>query len=261
MDLPINQIICGDCVEVMKTFPDLSVDLVVTSPPYNLQKEYELWRSESQYLSFVKTVLTEIYRVLKVAGRVCWNVPNQIRLNRDGKLWSPMIKTATLLEQLKFKFFDVVIWDQGYSDSATAWGSWKSASAPFIRHQCESILVFYKIKWKKRFGVSDLATKEFMQLTKSELWKISPETNRLHPAPFPEELAKSCIKLFSFVDDVILDPFVGSGTTCAVAKKLRRRWVGVDVQEEYVRMAKERLKSLSEPLEKFCLEQTAVNRS
>lgn len=250
--LPLNQILCGDCVEVMKTFPSLSVDLVVTSPPYNLQKEYEKRNSEHQYLEFIEGTLKEVYRVLKLGGRVCWNVPNQIRLNRDGKLWSPMIKTANVLEKLNFKFFDIIIWNQNYSDSATAWGSWKSPSAPFIRHQCESVLVFYKINWKKKGHRSDLTAKEFMQLTKSELWSISPETIRTHPAPFPEELPKRCIKLFSYLNDVILDPFVGSGTTCVVAQKNGRRWIGIDNEKEYVEMAKKRIMSkCSHRLESF----------
>jgi len=252
MSLPINQVICGDCVEIMKAFPDLSVDLVVTSPPYNLQKEYESRNSEQQYLSFIEEALNQIYRILKLGGRVCWNVPNQIRLNRDGKLWSPMIKTANLFEKTNFKFFDIIIWNQKYSDSATAWGSWKSPSAPFIRHQCESILVFYKIKWKKRGRQSDLGTKEFMQLTKSELWSISPEGKRLHPAPFPEELPRRCIKLFSYIGDVVLDPFVGSGTTLVVAQKLGRKWIGVDIKPEYIEMTKKRLmRECSQRLEKF----------
>jgi site-specific DNA-methyltransferase (adenine-specific) len=149
--------------------------------------EYEEKLSMDNYLDFIKSVLEECYRVLKRGGRICWNVPNQIRVGRDGALWPPAIKTAGLMEKTGFSFFDFIIWDQGYSDSATAWGSWCSPSAPFIRHQTEAILVFYKDVWKiQHKGKTDLTKKEFMSLTKGELWRMNPERRRAHPAPFPE---------------------------------------------------------------------------
>ena len=249
MSLSLNQIVCGDAFEVLKGFPSESIDLVITSPPYNLTKEYEEKLSEQKYSEFISNVLNELYRVLKIDGRICWNVPNQIRLNRDGKLWSPLIKTANIMESKNLKFFDIIIWNQCYSDSATAWGSWKSPSAPFIRHQCESILVFYKIRWKKRGDKTDLTPIDFMKLTKSELWDISPETNRIHPAPFPEEIPLRCIKLFSFLEDIILDPFVGSGTTCFMARKLCRNYIGIDLNPAYVEMARKRIAQIPERID------------
>lgn len=202
--------------------------------------EYEQKQTKEEYLTFIERVLRGCYHVLAAGGRICWNVPNQIRVGRDGELWSPSIKTAELMEKTGFKFFDFLIWNQMYSDSATAWGSWCSPSAPFIRHQTEAILVFCKDVWKiQHKGKSDLEPKEFMSLTKSELWDIRPaKASQVgHPAPFPEELPKRCIKLFSYVGDVVLDPFTGSGTTLKAAEDLGREWIGIEKEQSYINLA------------------------
>jgi len=237
---PFYRLIQGDCLKVLPTLEAESIDLLVTSPPYNLQKEYEQSLSEKEYLQFINTVLEESYRILRTSGRVCWNVPNQIRIHRDGDLWSPLVKTANLMEQVGFKFFDILLWNQNFSDSATAWGSWKSPSSPFIRHQCESILVFYKKTWKMKGVGSDLTTLDFMRLTKSELWTMRPETDRTHPAPFPLELPKRCIKLFSYLDSVILDPFLGSGTTMKACQDLKRSCIGIEIEPKYCDIVRKR---------------------
>ena len=147
------------------------------------------------------------------------------------------------MEGCGFSFFDLIIWNQYYSDSATAWGSWKSPSAPFVRHQLQAILVFYKDKWKiQHSGETDLTKSEFMSLTKSELWNFSPESAKKigHPAPFPEELPRRCMRLFSYIGDTILDPFVGSGTTIKVAQDLKRNCIGIEVNPKYCSLIKSR---------------------
>ena len=236
-------IYCSDCRSILPSIPDKSIDLVLTSPPYNLEKEYEARLTEKEYLDFVTVVLTKIYSCLASAGRVLWNVPNQIRIARDGNLWSPSIKTALIMEKVGFRFFDMIQWNQRYSDSATVWGSWLSPSAPFIRHQLEAILVFYKEVWKlQQKGESDLDPRQFMSLTKSELWDISPAVRNGHPAPYPEELVWKCLKLFSYKNALILDPFLGSGTTAYCVKKLGRKCIGIEIEEKYCRIAVERLR-------------------
>lgn len=230
----------GDCLDMFKQIPDNSIHIIVTSPPYNLQMEYEQKLTKEEYLIFIEQVLRECYRVLVHSGRICWNVMNQIRVGRDGELWSPSIKMSEIMEKIGFRFFDFIHWDQGYSDSATAWGSWLSPSAPFIRHQTEAILVLYKGQWKlNRKGAADLTAKEFMTWTKSELWSIQPaKASQVgHPAPFPEELAERCIRLFSYVGDVVCDPFAGSGTTLAMAEKWNRLWVGAEKNPNYISLA------------------------
>lgn len=248
--LELNKIYCMDCIEGMKQMLDKSVDIIITSPPYNLQKEYEEKLSKHQYMDFIYDVLRECSRVLKTSGRICWNVPNQIRIGCDGELWSPSISTGHIMENCALSFFDMIIWNQGYSDCATAWGSWNSPSAPFIRHQTESILIYYKGVWKKEDkGKTDLNPREFMQLTKGEMWTIKPEKDRTHPAPYPLLIPERLLKLFSYVDDIVLDPFMGSGTTAVACKRLRRRYIGFDVNQSYVEYANKRLKNCPEKLE------------
>lgn len=235
-------IYCADNRDILPLIPEKSVDLVVTSPPYNLEMEYEQSLTEQEYLDFINQVLIELHRTLCEGGRILWNVPNQIRVARNGHLWSPSIKTAGLLEKVGMQFFDIILWNQCYSDSATAWGSWLSPSAPFIRHQLEAVLVFYKEQWKLQHGNgTDLEPQQFMSLTKSELWDISPAKRNGHPCPYPEELAWKCMKLFSYQSSFILDPFLGSGTTAYCTKKLGRKCIGIEISEKYCEIAAKRL--------------------
>ncbi len=233
----------GDCLEVLPTLESESVDLVVTSPPYNLGMDYEKKLLEENYFTFIEQTLKEIYRVLKPSGRICWNIIHQCRWGKDGDIYPMARKHANKLEDAGFRFFDHLIWNQGYSDSATAWGSWLSPSAPFIRHKTEAILVFYKDEWKLRDkGETDLTKKEFMSWTNNEVWEIQPESAKRigHPAPYPEEFVYRCVKLFSYVDSVILDPFLGSGTTMKVCQDNNRSCIGIEKFEEYIPLIKKR---------------------
>lgn len=238
----MNHILQGDCIEVMKKMPSNSIDLIVTSPPYNLGKEYEQDLSLSEYLDFLQTVLRECYRVLKFGGRICWNVMNQIfRCKNIAGIWSPSFESANLMQKIGFKFFDYLIWYQGYSSkrAETVYGSPRS---PFLNHRTEALLVFFKGTWKRQEqGKINITPAEYRELSKSEIWCVEPESDRTHPAPFPLELPRRCIKLFTFVDDVVLDPFAGSGTTCLAAESLGRKWIGIEKEERYCKMARERL--------------------
>lgn len=169
------------------------------------------------------------------------------------------------LNGLKIK--NNIIWDQLNSETETGWGSWKSPSAPHIRNQTENIIVGYKNQWKKlSIGKSDLTAQEFTRWT-LDSWKINPERNRDHPAPYPEELAKRCIKLFSYIDDLVVDPFNGSGTTCVAAKKFGRQFIGIDLNAEYCKYAQKRVANIPEKLEIFLnngeckMNQKSLNRN
>ena len=246
MSLPINQIICGDCIEVIKTFPDESIDLVVTSPPYNIGKEYEeRILTNKEYYNLIFESFLSIKRILKKDGRICFNVP--FSMNRRGQIFYIFPIVLKAFQDSSLNIRDLIIWDQMYSGSNTAWGSWKSPSSPWLRHLTELILLGYKSIWKKeKKGKSDLETKEFMGWTLDK-WRFSANTGlrKKHPTAFPEELPIRCIKLFSYIDDIILDPFVGSGTTCVVAQKLGRRWIGIDVSSEYCNIARQRLSEIN----------------
>jgi len=238
----VNRIICGDCLEVLKWMPDECVDIVITSPPYNAGKEYERRLSEEEYTSFLADVFTNLKRVLKPDGRFCWNVPYQMRLSGVGEPFSPWECSMKAIRKVGLKFRDNITWNQLHSDNDTAWGSWMSASAPWLRHMTEAIIIGYKKSWKKlKRGESDITRDEFLKFV-LDLWSIPTASRNVgHPCPFPEELAYRCIKLFSYVRDIILDPFCGSGTTCLVAIRLNRCFIGIDIKPEYVRISKKRV--------------------
>jgi DNA modification methylase len=251
--MQVNRIIQGDCLEIMSTFPDCFVDLIVTSPPYNAGKEYENILTEKEYCDFINPIVAEMSRVLKTDGRFAINVVFNInRVEQEGKsVLFPFLSWIDAIRENKLNLKENIIWDQQNSGCETAWGSWKSASAPHIRHMTENILIGYKNQWNKiKKGLSDLTTSEFMKYTLDK-WRFSCETNRFHPAPFPEELAKRCVKLLSFMGDVVLDPFCGAGTTCVVAKKFGRRYIGIDLNRKYCDRAIKRVTNVAVKLERF----------
>ena len=239
----LDKIILGDARDVLKELPDNCVHLVVTSPPYNVGKEYDEDLTLGEYLDFIEEVMREVYRVLVWGGRVCFNVANLGR--------RPYIALHAYLierfERIGFLMRGEIIWDKGeaVSGASTAWGSWCSATNPILRDQHEYIVVLSKGSFRRENRMrreSTISRDEFLEFTRS-VWRFPPESAKRigHPAPFPEELPYRCIQLYTFEGDVVLDPFVGSGTTCVVALRTGRHFIGIDVNEEYVRMARERV--------------------
>ena len=239
----LDRVVVGDAREVLRGLPDNSVHLMVTSPPYNVGKEYDEDLTLGEYLDFIEEVMREVYRVLVWGGRVCFNVANLGR-----KPYIPL--HAYLIERFErigFLMRGEIIWDKGdaVSGSSTAWGTWMSAVNPTLRDQHEYIIVMSKGDFKRRRppGRRDTITREeFLEFTRS-VWRFPPESARRvgHPAPFPVELPYRCIQLYTFEGDVVLDPFAGSGTTCLAAAKTRRHYICIDINEEYARLARERL--------------------
>lgn len=239
----LDKVILGDAREVLKKLPDSSVHLMVTSPPYNVGKEYDEDLTLGEYLDFIEEVMREVYRVLVWGGRACFNVANLGR--------RPYIPLHAYLihrfEEIGFLMRGEIIWDKGdaVSGSSTAWGTWMSAVNPILRDQHEYIIVLSKGGFKRvgSPGKEDTITREeFLEFTRS-VWRFPPESAKRvgHPAPFPEELPYRCIQLYTFRDDVVLDPFAGSGTTCVAALRAGRHYICVDNNEKYVRIARERL--------------------
>ncbi|MCB2210176.1 site-specific DNA-methyltransferase [bacterium] len=239
----LDRILCQSS-ESMDALPDSSIHLMVTSPPYNAQKEYDEDLSLDDYLDLLGRVWAETYRVLVPGGRVCINVANLGR-----KPYLPLHSfIIDQLVQIGFLMRGEVIWNKAASASpSTAWGSWLSASNPVLRDVHEYILVFSKSSFKRPKGDREntIAKADFLEWTKS-VWQFQAVQARQigHPAPFPEELPHRCIQLFSYKDDVVLDPFAGSGTTCLAAKRDDRHFIGYDIQEDYCRLAEERLAEL-----------------
>lgn len=221
-----------------------SVDLIVTSPPYNVGMDYGVIddaASYREYLEFIERALVKCYELSKADGRACFNIPLDKNRLEKACLLADFVNIA---QRVGWKYHATIIWNKGNVSRRTAWGSWMSASAPSVIAPVEVIVVLYKERWKKaRAGVSDITRDEFIQWTNG-LWSFSGEHRSVigHPAPFPLELPKRCIKLFSYVGDVVLDPFVGSGTTLIAAYKLGRVGVGVEINEEYCKLAARRIK-------------------
>ncbi|MEM1690477.1 MAG: site-specific DNA-methyltransferase [Thermofilaceae archaeon] len=238
----LDRIVPGDARDVLKRLPDNCVHLMVTSPPYNVGKEYDEDLTLGEYLDFIEEVMREVYRVLVWGGRICFNVANLGR-----KPYIPLhAYIIQRLEEIGFLLRGEVIWDKGdaVSGSSTAWGSWCSATNPLLRDQHEYIIVASKGDFRRNKGCKEdtITKEEFLEFTRS-IWRFPPESAKRvgHPAPFPEELPYRCIQLYTFRGDVVLDPFAGSGTTCAVAAKLGRHFICIDIVEEYVKIADERI--------------------
>ena len=240
----LDRIFCHSS-EKMHELPDRSVHLMVTSPPYNVGKEYDDDLTLDDYRALLKRVLAETHRVLVPGGRACVNVAN---LGRKPyiPLHAYVIKDAA---SVGFQMRGEIIWNKGPGAGAsTAWGSWMSASNPTLRDTHEYILVFQKPPFRrpKREGQeSTIKRDDFLEWTKS-VWTFGPESAKRagHPAPFPVELPHRLIQLYTFAGDVVLDPFMGTGATALAAAQDGRRYVGYDVKQEYCRRAEERLKQV-----------------
>ena len=235
-----NKIILGTS-ENMKEIPDNSLHLMVTSPPYNVSKEYDEDLSLKEYLQLLRNVFTETYRVLVYGGRACVNVANLGR-----KPYIPLSDYIShMMIEIGFKMRGEIIWAKGAGAGVSmAWGSWQSASNPVLRDTHEYILVFSKGAFDRKKGDKEntIAREQFMEWTKS-VWTMNPESAKKvkHPAPFPIELPYRLIQLYTFKGDVILDPFIGSGSTAIAALKSERKYVGYDIDPEYVKIAEERI--------------------
>jgi len=230
--------------EKMEELPDNSIHLMVTSPPYNVGKEYDQNLSFTEYREFLKSVWKEVYRVLVPGGRACINIAN---LGRKPYIPLHAFIIKDMLD-IDFLMRGEIIWNKGSSASpSTAWGSWLSAKNPTLRDVHEYILVFSKGTFKRenpKKRESTISKEEFLEFTKS-VWTFPAVSARKigHPAPFPEELPYRCIQLYTFKEEVILDPFIGSGQTAIAAIKTGRYYVGYEINEEYVKLAEKRIKN------------------
>ncbi|WP_302273308.1 DNA-methyltransferase [Brachyspira aalborgi] len=240
----INKIHCADSLDIIKKFPDNCIDIVLTSPPYNFGINYEntndvnIWED---YFNKLFNIFKECIRVLKDSGRIIINVQ---------PMFSDYIPTHHLISNFFLKegliWKGEIIWEKNnYNCKYCTWGSWKSPSSPYLKYSWEFVEIFCKNSLKKEGDKNniDIEAEEFKKWVYGK-WSIAPERNMKkykHDAMFPEELVKRLLKLFSYKNDIVLDPFNGVGTTTKVAKQLNRKFIGIDISEEYCKTAEDRL--------------------
>ncbi len=236
------KIIKDDFIET-DLIQESSVDLIITSPPYNVDIKYNSHKdglTYPEYLDFTKKWLTKAFSLTKETGRLCLNIPLDKNKGGQQSVYADILQLA---KSVGWKYHSTIVWNEGNISRRTAWGSYLSASAPYVIAPVEVIVILYKTEWKKKEkGFSDINKEDFIGWTNG-LWTFCGESKKRigHPAPFPVELPKRCIKLFSYKDDVILDPFLGSGTTLVACLMEQRKGVGVEVDREYCELAKRRL--------------------
>ena len=233
----------------MAELPDNSVHLMVTSPPYNVGKDYDADHTLEEYLAFLQLVWREVHRVLVPGGRACVNIANLGR--------KPYIPLHSFIIQgmveLGFLMRGEIIWNKAASAAgSTAWGSWMSPTNPTLRDVHEYILIFSKGFFSRPNSdnkKSTISREEFLAFTKS-LWTFHAESAKKlgHPAPFPVELPYRLIQLYTFQDDVVLDPFMGSGSTAIASLQSKRHYVGYETDQKYVKSAIKRIKALKAEL-------------
>lgn len=251
-----GKITCIDCLAGFKAIPDSSIDLIITSPPYNFKIKYDTYddnKSKDDYFNFIKTVAKCMFNVIKDDGRVCINVPI------DGSMYTNetdvkkqkidiIFEIKSIFYEVGFKYKDQIFWDKEHLSSKTAFGSYESASCPNILLPFEVVLVFYK-KSKKKYNkplIKEFINTDYTIYTNGH-WKIKGVTNKIKnkcPVPYPEELVKRLILLYSYSNELILDPFSGNGTTCLVAKKLRRQFIGFEISTNYCDYSNEILENI-----------------
>ena len=244
----------GCCEELLPSLLNCSIDLVVTSPPYNVnlgnnafhKKPYDLYndnKKHKEYIEWLRSIFEAVYPKLLSGGRVCINIGD----GKNGAVptSSDVIQFMTELHYLPMSH---IIWYKKHTSSRTAWGSWKSPSCPSFPTTFEHILIFAKEHTKlQRKGETDLTKEEFVKWT-DPMWVFPPENKQRqygHPAMFPEELPYRLIKMLSWVDAVVFDPFMGLGTTAVACKKLNRRCIGFEQSQEYFSKAVDRVSKIS----------------
>jgi len=277
-----GKIINGECVEVMKSLPDGCIDLLCTSPPYNVNVSYDVYddgRSMDDYWEFTRQWLTESLRILKDDGRVAINVPIELNVQERGGRILFNAEFWMMMKEVGFKFFGMVdlTEDSPHRVRQTAWGSWMSASCPYIYNPKECIILAYKktnkkltkgeSQWKgEQIQVTDNEgkvknktiyqdedKKDFMNLVFGR-WEYFADTKSLTKATFSMDIPMKAIKILSYKNDIVLDPFMGSGTSAVAAEILDRRWLGIELSPNYSDIARKRVNAFIEERKQLQLE-------
>jgi site-specific DNA-methyltransferase (adenine-specific) len=266
-----GKVINGDCIDIMSKMPINSIDLIVTSCPYGVGINYDVHNDDvyfDEYLKFTKEWLTEAYQLLKDDGRIALNIPYEInRQDKGGRIFF-CSEVYQVMKRIGYKFFGIVDLeeDSPHRSKTTAWGSWMSPSSPYIYNPKECVILAYKHKhiktvkgepqWKgvptdieqedgtikKKVVYEDVDKKEFMELVFGQ-WKYFADTKSLTKATFSMDIPTRAIKILSYKNDIVLDPFNGSGTSCVAAEILDRRWIGIELSPDYCEISRKRIQA------------------
>jgi len=278
----LSQIINGNCVEVMSKLPESSVDMIVCSPPYNANIKYDVYNdglSMDDYWKFTTDWLSQAFRVLKDDGRIAVNVPIEMNVQERGGRILFNAEFWMKMKEVGFKFFGMIdlTEDSPHRVRQTAWGSWMSNSQPYIYNPKECVILSYKnspkklikgeSQWKgtptevitedgkvkNKMVYQDEDKKEFMNLVFGR-WEYFADTRSLTKATFSMDIPSKAIKILSYKNDIILDPFMGSGTSAFAAELLERRWIGIELSPDYTEIARKRVQSLIDERKQLELE-------
>ena len=277
-----GKIINGDCIEEMAKLPEGCIDLIVTSPPYGVSIKYDVHDDDvefEEYKVFSKNWLSEAYKVLKDDGRIALNIPYEInRQSKGGRIFF-VSEIYQIMKEIGFQFFGIVDLEEQspHRSKTTAWGSWMSPSSPYIYNPKECVILAYKkhhIKkvkgepqWtgvptdieqedgtvKKKTVYLQEDKKEFMELVFGQ-WNYFADTKSLTKATFSLDIPSRAIKILTYKNDIILDPFMGSGTSAVAAEINDRRWLGIELSPNYAEIARKRVQAFVEQRKQLKLE-------
>jgi len=252
-----HKIVCGDFLEISHGMENETIDLIVTSPPYFMYKEIDYFEEYTEYLNFLFRCIDEFIRILKPRRHLIINVDDAHHtISKDGNESFPThaILINYIWQQKQVRYKDTIIWakirgaHQRGNGSRVLYGSYPYPNGIPIKSNQEYILVAAK-RGSPKYPAQEIKEEskigwDFFKNYGSSPWYVNGERNRNHPAPFPEEIPRRLITLFSFVGDTVLDPFAGSGTTLVAADKLNRNSIGIDINKDYCRMSYEKLKNI-----------------
>jgi len=274
MEKKIKTIINGDCIEVMKTLDEGSIDLIVTSPPYGVGIDYDVYHDDviwEDYVKFTRSWMEQAFRVLKDDGRIALNIPYEINRQQKGGRIFMVGEVWQIMKEIGYNFFGIVDLEEEspHRSRTTAWGSWMSPSAPYIYNPKECVILAYKkhhIKkvkgepqWVGELGekedkngvmkhkmiYSEEHKREFIDLVFGN-WKYFADTKSMTKATFSMDIPTKAIKILSYKNDIILDPFAGSGTSLVAAEILDRQWIGIELSPNYAEVARKRVNTFVE---------------